>query len=155
MGYVKKLFLFLFLPVVMQILFVYTGHSKETKVSELVILNNAFYGIVANLPAIIRDDFFNDNINKIVQTRGMVLSIGKFNRYRKRYRLVASDQDALQMGFSIIYYVYLDDENTVNLIAKDQFFEFSGQLMSCTPVNTRRDSYILDIVLEKGAVLVK
>lgn len=123
--------------------------------AKLLVLDVNFYRSLSLLQPIARDDFLQTNINRVVQTRGIIKAVGQSTRYRKRFRITLLDADAAQYRMNIYYYIFFDDESSANMLNNDELFEFSGQLMSCTPLSSRRDGYIFDIMLEKGAVIVK
>ncbi|MCU0846260.1 MAG: hypothetical protein MUD12_00050 [Spirochaetes bacterium] len=119
------------------------------------VLNRDFYSSVSSVPAILRDEFMDRKLNGIVTARGRVKSVEEMKRYKKRYRVALNDADSARTGMTIIYYLFMDNRDSIAMLEKGALVEFSGQLMACTPLNTRRDSYILDIVLEKGAIVIE
>ena len=151
-----RTFFKIFVPIILIFAFGLPIYSKkETSVNDLLILNNNFYQKLFRTPSIERDNYLNNNLNKVIQTRGIITKIDKEGRYNKKYRIILVDQVAKYAKLKIQYYIFIDDEDSINILAENETFEFSGQLVACTPVNTRRDSYIFDIIFEKGAVIVK
>jgi len=128
-----------------------TANEREN----LLVLNNDFYlQLLRKLP-VIRDDFLNSHLNRIVLCRGIVKSIDQIKRYKKKYRIVILDRDALKLKLNIKYFVFIDSRDSVSMITPEVIFEFSGQLMAYTQVNLKGNSYIFDIILEKGAIVVE
>jgi hypothetical protein len=151
-----KNFIKIFVPIILVLLLVSPIHSnKETRLNDLVILSKNFYLKMRKTPSIQRDDFLNSNLNKVVQTRGTIIRIDHEGRYDKKFRIVLVDQVAKYVKLNIEYYIFIDDEDSVKMLTENEIFEFSGQLTACTPTNTRRDSYIFDIIFEKGAMIVQ
>jgi len=127
----------------------------EAGTGDRVVLNRDFYSALSSVPAILRDEFMDGKLNGIVMARGRVKSVEGMKRYKKSYRVTLNDADSARTGMTIIYYLFMDNRDSISMLEKGALVEFSGQLMACTPLNTRRDSYILDIVLEKGAIVIE
>ncbi len=127
-------------------------HSDEDKI---LVMNKDFYLNLLVIPPIMRDDFFKDRINRIVSCRGVVKSVDSVKRYRKKFRIVVEDAEAKKLELMITYYVFIDSRKSVSLLEEQGIFEFTGQLVSYTPTNIKGDSYILDIIFEKGAVVLE
>ena len=104
---------------------------------------------------IIRDDFLEKRLNRIILTRGKIVSIDKSKRYKRRYRIVVTDLEARGLKLNVKYYVFIDNKESYSFLSKNSIFEFNGQFMAFTPLNSKRDSYIFDIVLEKGAIIIE
>jgi len=94
-------------------------------------------------------------MNTIIQGRGQVRSIEKIQRYKKRFRVVLVDLEAEKLNLKVLYYIYIDSKTSISMLNTEESMEFSGQLVAYTPVNSRRDGYIFDVIFEKGAMLVE
>lgn len=129
--------------------------GEDEKDPDTLALDGKFFAEFAKMAPILRDNFLEDKINAIIQGRGLVRSIRKVERFKKNYRVVLVDQDAESMGLRFVYHVYIDSRHSIALLKEQERLEFSGQLAAWTPLNSRRDAYILDIIFEKGAVLVE
>ena len=132
---------------------IYSNNKNDLK--GLVVLDRNFYLKLRKTSSIIRDNYLSSNLNKVVQTRGIIKKIDQVGRYNKKFRIILKDEVARYIKLNIEYYIFIDDEDSIKLLAENETFEFSGQLAACTPTNTKRDSYIFDIIFEKGAVIVK
>jgi hypothetical protein len=128
-----------------------TGEEKKVT----LYINNDFYTAFMKMPAVKRDDYLKERLNEIVMCRGIVLSIDKNGRYKKPYRIILRDTEGEKCGLSLTYYVFIESEDSVKLLSENRIFEFRGQIMSYTPLKISRDAYILDILLEKGAIVVE
>jgi RNase P/RNase MRP subunit p29 len=146
----KKAFHLLILFPILIVFLQIEGSSKE----KTLYLNKAFYYKLWRMKTIKRDSTFSDHLNKRIQVRGTVITVKDYDRYRKRFRIQMTDKSAAQYGFTIFLYVFLNNEDTVKLLSKGTTFEVKGQLMAYTPLNTQRSSYILDLILEDGAVVI-
>lgn len=120
-----------------------------------VIFDKKFYSDLQRTAAVLRDGIFDERLNAIVQGRGKVRSIDKVQRYKKRYRVVVVDPEAEKLNLKVQYYIYIDSKTSISMLKTEENLEFSGQLVAYTPVNSRRDAYILDVIFEKGAMLVE
>jgi len=120
-----------------------------------VILDKKFFADFQKMPPVLRDGYFDEKLNAIVQGRGLVKSIDKVQRYKKKFRVVLVDLEAERNSLKVLYYVYIDSKTSISMLKTEENLEFSGQLAAYTPVNSRRDAYILDIIFEKGAMLVE
>jgi hypothetical protein len=109
---------------------------------------------VARLSPFARDPFWERNINRILYSKGYVESVKETTRYKRKYRIEVIDKNSSD-AFSIRYYVYTDNDEYVELLRKNVLFEFKGQFTVYTPLNSRRNAYILDVILEDGALLVE
>jgi hypothetical protein len=128
--------------------------EEQGKRPDTAPLDNKFFTEFIRTPPVLRDNFLESRINTIVQGRGLIQSITKVQRFKKNFRVVLTEQDAERMNIRLIYHIYIDSRNSISLLKEQERLEFSGQLVACTPLNSRRDAYILDIIFEKGAMLV-
>lgn len=120
---------------------------------EKPVLDQEFYSALSQKEAIRRDMFLDDNLNKIIAGKGQILSIDANGRYRRRFRIVVNAK--VSSAIAITYYVYTDNEEYIRVINQGDTLEFKGQFIIYTPLTTRRNSYIFDVVLEEGAVVVE
>jgi len=100
-----------------------------------------------------RDGFLDGRINTSITGRGEVQSVEPLARYHRKFRIMMAAVGVENPR--IILYVFTDRSDYLKILNKGDLFEFRGQLTVYTPLNARRDSYILDIVLEDGAVVVR
>jgi hypothetical protein len=135
------------------ILFSADYSSSQIKKKPIVQWNEAFYTKILNSKAIERDNLLNEMQNSIVQGRAYVESVEKTERYRRHFRITAIDNEASDLNIRL--YIFTDNQEYLTLLQKGDFFDFKGQFIVCTPLNSRRDSYIFDIILEEGALSVK
>ncbi len=128
---------------------------EDGGVNTRVVLDKKFFSDFQHTPPVLRDGFFNERLNSIVQGKGQVRSIDKVQRYKKKFRVVLVDLEAEKLNIKVLYYVYIDSKTSISMLKAEESLEFSGQLVAYTPVNSRRDTYILDVIFEKGAMLVE
>ena len=131
------------------------GKSRQGENPETLPLNRDFYLKFTQFHPINRDDYLESTLNKIVICRGKIKSIDKSDRYRRKYRIQCVDRDAEQLNLTVVYYVFVDNKDSIAMLAVDSIFEFNGQLAAYTPLNSLRNSYIFDIILEKGAIVIE
>jgi hypothetical protein len=118
-------------------------------------LDKKFYSELYRTPPVLRDELLENRLNTIVIGRGFIISIKKIQKFKKNYRIVMVDRDAEQQNIKITYHVYIDSSHSISMLKEKEYLEFSGQLFAYTPVNSRRDAYILDILFEKGAMVLE
>ena len=128
------------------------SETREKPIS-VIQLNKEFYTNFSRSSPIERDILLNKMLNEVLQGRGYVESVEKIERYHRNYRIVAIESEALNLN--IRFYIFTDNEEYPYLLKKGDFFDFKGQFIIYTPLSSRRDSYIFDIVLEDGALVVK
>jgi hypothetical protein len=128
-----------------------TAAEEGTPIS----MTGELFSRFSQTPAISRDAYLGVYANSIVQGRGTVLSSDQKGRYKRKYRLVLEEAETLPYRIRIIYNVFLENEDTISLLAAGAVFEFRGQLMTCTPLNTSRSAYMFDIVLQEGALVLQ
>lgn len=145
----KTILLFIFLNVFI-IINVYP--DTEEIPAKPIILNKKFYSKFIKTEAIKRDLFFDEILNKILQARGIVEAVGTFKRYHRQVRIIINSEIKKP---SIQFFIFTDNEEYLSILNKGDIFEFKGQFVIYTPLNSARDSYIFDIILEDGALVVK
>ncbi len=118
-------------------------------------LDKKFFSEFQRTAPILRDDFLESRMNSIVLARGMVTSIQKNTRLKKKYRVILTDPEAERLNVKIIYHIYIDSTVSISMLSENRNLEFSGQLIAYTPLNSKRDAYILDILFEKGAIIIE
>lgn len=116
------------------------------------VLADEFYARLQSASVIQRDFFLDTQLNRILVGRGRVIAVDTIGRYKRRYRISLA---GLAASPKITFYVYADGDDYRALLAAGDLFEFKGQFVVYTPVNSRRDAYIFDIVMEEGAVVVE
>lgn len=121
---------------------------------ENLVFDNNFFNSFARMKSIQRDVYINELPGKIIIGRGTILTVVERENYKKKFRIEVLAGEASQNRFKFLYYVYFDDKNIIDLLSEDSNFEFKGQLMGVTPVNTQRSEFILDIVLMDGSTII-
>lgn len=117
------------------------------------VLSKEFYANLQKSEPIRRDFILDGQLNKIIQGKGYVDSIDTTERYRRRFRIVVIGNETPNLN--IIYYLFTDNEEYIKVLNKKDLFEFKGQFVIYTPLSSRRDSYIFDIIMEDGAILIE
>jgi hypothetical protein len=144
--------------IIINIIFVFlaivtgTVSFSETK-DKIVQLNHEFYAGLLKSKPLVRDVLLNGMQGVIVQGSGYVESVEKSERYRRHFRITAIDNEASDLNIRL--YIFADNEEYLTLLKKGDSFDFKGQFVIFTPLNSRRDAYIFDIILEEGALSVK
>jgi len=137
--------LFIFLPV---------SISAENG-NDTLYLDKKFFWKFSGTPLIEKDNFLEERMNRIVRGRAVIKSIDRVDRYRKQFRIELVDKAAERYKLTIKYYIFFDSEEYEKMLVEGEIIEFKGQFMAYTPVNNYRNSYIIDIVLEEGAIVIE
>ena len=120
-----------------------------------VVLDSTFFKNFNSSQIIQRDDIFAGLINRVVIGRGKITGISASERYKKKYRITIESADSAIYNQKIIFFVFLENKDTVDLLSIDSKFEFKGPLMGYTPLATKRNEYILDVILTDGSTLIE
>ena len=91
-------------------------------------------------------------LNKIIAGKGYVQTVDTHKRYNRQFRIIISNKSTKP---DILIYIFTDSDEYISILNKDDPFEFKGQFIIYTPLNSKRDSYIFDIILEDGALVVE
>lgn len=126
----------------------------QGEITEYVFDENFFRNFSAK-PVIQRDDILENVVNSIIIGRGRITNISVTERYKKKYRVIIESSDSMELNQKIFYYVFLDNKDTADLLSVDSKFEFKGQLMGYTPLGTKRNDYILDVIFMDGSTLIE
>lgn len=116
------------------------------------VLGDEFYKTLQGAHILQRDIYLDGQLNKILTGRGQVDSLTESPRYRRRFKITVVGTSA--ENIKIIYSLYTDEEDFLKVLHKNDIFEFRGQFIIYTPLSSRRDSYIFDVLLEDGAMVV-
>ncbi len=120
-----------------------------------IVFDEGFFsGFNAKQP-IQRDAYLESLVNRIIIGRGRITSVTEKTRYKKRYRVVIESTDSVKYGQKIVFFLFLDNKNTVDLLAVDTQFEFKGQLMGVTPLTSKRNEFILDVIMMDGSTVIE
>lgn len=120
-----------------------------------VVLDASFFKDFNSRQVIQRDDILSLLSNRIVIGRGIITGISANERYKKKYRVVIESTDSALYNQKFIFFVFLENKDTVDLLTLDSKFEFKGQLMGYTPLNTKRSDYIIDVILMDGSTVIE
>ncbi len=120
-----------------------------------VVLDASFFKTFNSMQIIQRDDILSGLINKVIIGRGKITAISANERYKKRYRIVIESSDSVLYNQKMIFFVFIENKDTVDLLTLESKFEFKGQLMGYTPLGTKRNEYILDVILMDGSTLIE
>lgn len=129
-------------------------NGADNKKLPPVELNKRFILEVAKTRTIDRNSAWEKYFDRIVVAKGYVQGVKKVNRYRRNYRIILFDNYNYSR-LSVIFHLYTDSSEYVKLLNKGDVFEFKGQFVMYTAMNTKKDTYIIDIVLEDGALVVE
>ncbi|MGQ9844010.1 MAG: hypothetical protein ACUVRK_10650 [Spirochaetota bacterium] len=128
-----------------------TGNVMADEAKE-VILDTKWYDLLQNSDTIKRLQILEALKDTVVKAQGQVVKVEESNLLKKKYRIILSIS---LPKIKVLYYCYTDKADYVDLLQPQDTFEFSGQFVVSTPLNTKVDSIVCDIILEDGAVVVQ
>lgn len=122
--------------------------------AESMVFDNDFFQSLSRMSSIERDIYLDELPGRIIIGRGTILTIVERENYKKKFRIEVSAGESSKFRLKFLYYVYFDDKNIIDLLSENSSFEFKGQLMGITPVDSRRSEFILDIVFMEGSTII-
>lgn len=112
-----------------------------------------FIGRVGAADLFRRDMLLASRMGVLIESTATVKLVEEYTLFRKKYRIVAKMEP--YAGVTIQYHIYTDNAEYLTFLSEGQKFSFKGQYVMMTPVNSRRDFYILDVILQEGAAVVE
>jgi len=138
------------------ILVVFFASSAELVYSKSKVdveLDKSFFSELANMNPVARQSRLEGLRDKVILARGFVESFEQYTRYRRKYRIVVIDNESEIIN--VRFYIYTDEKDFGEVLQKGDIFEFTGQFVIETPINSKMDAYIFDVLLEDGALVVQ
>ena len=120
-----------------------------------IVMDTSFFRKFNSVSPISRDDYLEGYLNSIIIGRGKIVSVTESERYKKRFRVVIESSDSSSYGFKFLFYLFMDNKDTADLLNAGADFEFKGQFMGYTPLNTKRNAYIIDAVLMDASTVIE
>lgn len=128
------------------------GSNKDNAV---IHFNSDFYNDMRLEQIILRDRFLDKVLNSTVSGSGIIESYRKEKRYGKDILIVAEDNDPGKKKFEIKYHIYTDRDVDYTNLVSGSIIEFIGILVLYTPLNTARNKFIFDIILDEDQYTIK
>ncbi len=126
--------------------------EQKNKQGNIVLIDDKFCSNFKKTDPIKRDSYLDSLLNKIIHCKGYVVSVSEYNRYHRQFRIVVTQKSK---NPDIKFYIFTDNNEYINLLQKNDPFEFKGQFVIYTSLNSKKNSYIFDIILEDGALVVE
>lgn len=120
-----------------------------------VVLDSVFFRDFNGRQLIQRDELFDGLVNRIVIGRGIITGISASERYKKKYRIIIESSDSAAYNQKFIFFVFLENKDTIDLLTLNSKFEFKGQLMGYTPLGSKRNEFILDVIMMDGSTVIE
>ena len=120
-----------------------------------VVFDGSFFKEFNKKSLIQRDEFFEAITNKIILGRGKITEITPNQRYKKKHRIKIEASDSAAYGQKFIFYVFIENKDMVDLLSVGSKFEFKGQFMGFTALSTKRNEYIIDVLIMEGSTLIE
>ena len=135
-------------------LFPFAAGAQQTgKGMDLFSVTDRVIDACLSSDLISRDEFWKSKLNTLLEGKGTVVSVEEKTQFRRKYRITLTSGSEAKLG--LVYYIYTDNEEYSKLLAPGTLFGFKGQFVMFTPLNSKRNLYLLDIILEDGAALVE
>jgi hypothetical protein len=115
-------------------------------------VNNAFLSDLASRDPMRRDIFLSSKLNTMIEGTVNVLHVEEKAMFKRKYRITGNFSFN---SVSLVCHIYSDNQDYSVLLSEGEKISFKGQLVMITPLGSKRDSYILDIILEDGAAVVE
>jgi hypothetical protein len=128
-----------------------SGKTAQKSI-QIFSLNNSFLSELATRDPMKRDQFLFSKLNTMIEGTLTVARVEEKSMFKRKYRITGN------FGFSsgsLICHIYSENQDYLLLLSEGQKISFKGQLVMVTPLGSKRDSYILDIILEDGAAVVE
>jgi len=101
-----------------------------------------------------RDAELNARRNTIVTTTITVDSVTPTTEFKKSWRIrgrSAGSTGTLTLWINI----YTSNPEYETILEQGSSYDFRGQCVFVTPLSVRRDAYVMDVILEDGALVVE
>jgi len=121
---------------------------------EALVMDSNFFKKFSSQSAMARDEYLEGFLDKLIIGRGKIVSVTEKGRYRKRFMVTIESSDSSKFNQKFLFYLFLDNRDNFDLLSTGSDFEFKGQFMGYTPLNTKRNSYIIDAVLMDASTLI-
>ncbi len=118
-----------------------------------VKLDKSFFSELAKMNPVARQLRLESLRDKVILAKGFVESFEQYTRYRRKYRIVLIDDESEIIN--VRFYIYTDEKDFGEILQKGDIFEFTGQFVIETPINSKMDAFIFDVLLEDGALVVQ
>lgn len=122
-----------------------------------VVLDEKYFQSLQNSDAITRLQMLNALKNNIIKSTASVMQVeltGSMKRdiVKKTYKIVLAQN---LPRLTIIFNCYTNQDDYFDLLQAGDAFEFTGQCIAATPLNTRFNRFVIDIILEDGAIVIR
>jgi hypothetical protein len=126
--------------------------TPKPKNIRIYSFNSALFSDLAKADPMTRDLLLSSHINSVVEGIVTVVKMEEKQLYHKKLCIVAT---IYQQKISITFNIYTENTDYFELLQQGQKMSFKGQCVAVTPLGTKRDAYMLDIILEDGAAVVE
>jgi hypothetical protein len=122
------------------------------KKAEVYSMDETFFSNMAADPLLKRDSRINSRLNLLIESDAVVIKVEDKIQYKRKVCIKAS---CTKNKITLFYNIFSVNEEYKLLLESGSKLSFKGQLAAITPASTRRDVYLLDIILEEGALVVE
>ncbi len=126
-----------------------------TEENVIVDLNTVFYNKMSSEPVILRDRFLDGILTRTVSGRGIIESFRKNKRYGKDLLIIAGYENPEKQQLEVKYHIHAGSDVDTSVLIPGKIIEFRGVFVLHTPLNTGRNRFIFDIILDKESYTIK
>mgnify|MGYP001546164263 CR=1 FL=1 len=119
-----------------------------------VTFNRTFFIKLLRNNAINKEKILFNLKNKLIICSGIITSLKSNYRYGKSYRVVLVDKAAKRFNLKLIYHLYINNTEIFKKLKKDMKYNITGQVITVTPVNSSRTEFIIDMLFQKGVIII-
>lgn len=129
------------------------GSATGDSSSDLLHIDSSYIRTISALSPLVRDKRMDQLKNRMIFASGTIQSKETIERYDRPVLLKITDTNH-RTGVTLIYYLFMSIQQDPDLLASGDSFEFRGQCMKITASSAHRSEYILDVILEEGALTI-
>ncbi len=113
-----------------------------------IALDDEFIGNITAKSPLLRDNRLESKIGRPVRGECVVTGVDEYKRYDCTHRITGRIEKA---DFTLIIYLFSTGRQVKRISSKGMAITFKGQIMAATPLDLKKDAYILDIKLSEAA----
>ncbi|MBP7563425.1 MAG: hypothetical protein KA886_06510 [Candidatus Cloacimonetes bacterium] len=120
---------------------------------DIFVFNSINLSKISKMNPIEKDKYILSIQKSIISSKVVIESVEQNTEYKRAYRITSVLSESNQISF--IFHIYSEKKDYIDLMKKGDIFEFKGQMVLCTPLNIKRDKYIIDVILQDGAIVLE
>lgn len=114
----------------------------------------AWIQTLAGSNPLVRDAELYARRNSIVTTTITVDSVSTTTEFKKSWRIRGRSTGSTG-SLTLWFNIYTANPEYETMLEQGSSYDFKGQCIFVTPLSVRRDAYVMDVILEDGALVVE